>query len=101
MVLPVSISGIACIGLTSCVKRTVPPRPGCRPSITSGKPNRASSIAIRIWQAERDFEAAAEAKAVDHGDRRNAQRFEAIDHGMGAADLGLDGAADRWRRGTR
>ena len=51
MVLPVSISGIACIGLTSCVKRTVPPRPGCRPSITSGKPNRASSIAIRIWQA--------------------------------------------------
>ena len=51
MVLPVSISVIACIGLTSCVKRTVPPRPGCRPSITSGKPNRASSIAIRIWQA--------------------------------------------------
>ena len=51
MVLPVSINGIACIGLTSCVNRTVPPRPGCRPSITSGKPNRASSIAIRIWQA--------------------------------------------------
>ncbi len=33
------------------MKRTVPPRPGCRPSITSGKPNRALSIAMRDWQA--------------------------------------------------
>ncbi len=51
MVLPVSISGIACIGLTRCVKRAVPPKPGCRPSITSGKPKRAPSMAMRIWQA--------------------------------------------------
>ena len=51
MVLPVSINVIACIGLTRRVKRTVPPRPGCRPSITSGKPKRAPSIAIRDLQA--------------------------------------------------
>ena len=51
MVRPVSINVIACIGLISCVKRAVPPRPGCRPSITSGKPKRAPSIAMRDWQA--------------------------------------------------
>ncbi|EAQ35822.1 hypothetical protein NB311A_05378 [Nitrobacter sp. Nb-311A] len=51
MVLPVSISVIACIGLTSLVKRAVPPRPGCRPSITSGKPNLALSMAIRVRHA--------------------------------------------------
>ena len=44
---PVSIMVMASSGLISRGKRTVPPRPGCRPSITSGKPSRASSIAIR------------------------------------------------------
>ena len=39
---------------------------------------------------ERDLEAAAEAEAVDHGDVRHAQRFEAVDHRMGAADGLLD-----------
>ena len=39
---------------------------------------------------ERDFEAAAEAEAVDHGDGRNLQAFEAVDHRMGAADRDLD-----------
>ena len=41
---------------------------------------------------QRDFEAAAEAEAVDHGDRRNLQGFEAIDHRMRPADRGLDRA---------
>ena len=41
---------------------------------------------------ERDFEPAAEAEAVDHGDGRNLQAFEAVDHRMRAADRGLDGA---------
>jgi hypothetical protein len=36
------------------------------------------------------FEAAAKAKAVNHGDGRNPQFFQAIDHGMCAADLELD-----------
>ena len=35
---------------------------------------------------ERDLEAAAEAKAVDHGHAGNAQRLEPIDHRMRAAD---------------
>ena len=39
---------------------------------------------------QRHFEAAAEAKAVDHGDGRNFQAFEAVDHRMGAADRDLD-----------
>ena len=39
-----------------------------------------------------DFEAAAEAEAVNHGDRWNPQFFQAVDHGMGAADLELDRA---------
>ena len=29
---------------------------------------------------------------MDHGDRRNPQRFQAVDHRMRAADLGLDRA---------
>ena len=40
---------------------------------------------------KRHFKPAAETKAVDHGDRRHAQRLEPVDHGMRAADLGLDG----------
>src|SRR6266550_2138651 len=39
---------------------------------------------------ERDLEAAAEAESVDHGDRRNLQPFETIDHRMRPADRGLD-----------
>ena len=50
---------------------------------------------------ERDLEAAAEAEAVDHGDGRNLQGFEAVDHRMGVADRDLDRPADRWRRGIR
>ncbi len=38
---------------------------------------------------QRHFEAAAEAETVDHGDGRNAQCFEAVDHRMGAADRGF------------
>jgi len=41
---------------------------------------------------ERDFEAAAEAEAVDHGECRDFQAFEAVGHGMGAADRRLDRA---------
>ena len=37
-----------------------------------------------------DFEAAAEAEAVNHGDRWNPQFFQAVDHRMRAADLELD-----------
>ena len=40
---------------------------------------------------ERDFEAAAEAKAVDDGNGRNLQVFEPIDHRVGSADGGFDG----------
>ena len=47
---------------------------------------------MRDLAGERDFEAAAEAEAVDHGDGRNAQRLQAVDHRMGAADRGLDRA---------
>ena len=39
---------------------------------------------------QRDFEAAAEAEAVDHRDGRNLQRFEPVDHRMRPADRGLD-----------
>ena len=39
---------------------------------------------------QRHFEAAAEAEAVNDGDGRNLQRFEAVDHRMGAADGDLD-----------
>ena len=41
---------------------------------------------------ERDFEAAAEAEAMDHGHGRNLQAFEAVGHRMGTADRGLDRA---------
>ena len=92
MVLPVSIRVIACIGLTSRVKRAVPPRPGCRPSITSGKAEARAVDRDPRLAGERDFEAAAEAEAVDHGDARNFQVFEAVDHRMRPADGGLDGA---------
>ena len=47
---------------------------------------------MRDLAGQRDFEPAAEAEAVDHGDRRNSQRFEPVDHRMGAADRGLDRA---------
>src|SRR5579862_1861357 len=50
-VLPVSIMVMACTGLISRVSRTVPPRPGCSPSKTSGKPKLASSMAMRKSQA--------------------------------------------------
>ena len=92
MVLPVSISGIACIGLTSCVKRAVPPRPGCRPSITSGKPNRASSIAIRIWQASATSSPPPRQKPWITATLGTRRAFEPVDHRMRAADLGLDRA---------
>ena len=49
---------------------------------------------------QRHFEAAAEAEAVDHGDARNPQGLEPVDHRMRAADLGLDRARDRSRRET-
>ena len=48
-----------------------------------------------------DFEAAAEAEAVNHGDGRNPQFLEAVDHRMRAADLDLDLRPDRWRREIR
>ncbi len=41
---------------------------------------------------QRHFEAAAEAKTVDHGDGRNPQRLHAVDHRMRAADLGFNRA---------
>ena len=41
---------------------------------------------------QRHFEAAAEAEAVDHGDGRNPQGLQPVDHRMRAADLGLDRA---------
>ncbi len=40
---------------------------------------------------ERDFEAAAEAEAVNDGDGRNLQTFQAVDHRMGPADGRFDG----------
>ena len=88
-------SVIACIGLTRCVKRTVPPRPGCRPSITSGKPNRASSIAIRIWQASATSRPPPRQKPWITATVGNAQRLHPIDHRMRAADLGFDGVGVR------
>ncbi len=41
---------------------------------------------------QRYLQAAAEAEAVDHGDARNPQGLEPVDHRMRAADLGLDDA---------
>ena len=41
---------------------------------------------------QRDLEAAAEAEAVDQGDRRHAQRLQPVDHRVRPADLGLDRA---------
>ena len=49
--LPVSIIVIASSGSAMAVARQVPPRPGCRPSITSGKPRLASETAMRMSQA--------------------------------------------------
>ena len=51
MVLPVSMKLMACSGSISRVNRAVPPRPGCRPSWISGKPNLAPSMAMRTLQA--------------------------------------------------
>ena len=62
------------------------------PRVFNGNPHLAG---------ERDFEAAAEAETVNHGDRRNFQFFQAIDHGMRTADLHLDRAGIGWRRGMR
>jgi len=44
-----------------------------QPSITSGKPNRASSDCNPHLAGKGYFKAAAETKAVDHGDRGHAQ----------------------------
>ena len=44
---PVSIMVMASSGLISRRRRTVPPSPGCRPSMTSGNPSDASSTAMR------------------------------------------------------
>ncbi len=41
---------------------------------------------------KRDFEAAAEAEAVNDGDGRNLQTFQAVDHRMRPADRGFDRA---------
>ena len=41
---------------------------------------------------QRHFEPAAETEAVDHGDGRNLQRFQPVDHRMRAADLRFHGA---------
>src|SRR5260370_40254587 len=40
---------------------------------------------------ERDFEAAAEAEAVDHRDARDFESFEAVDYRVPPANSGLDG----------
>ncbi len=39
---------------------------------------------------ERHLQPAAEAETMNHGDRRNAQFFQAIDHRMGTHHRGLD-----------
>src|SRR4029079_15926679 len=41
---------------------------------------------------QRHFEPATETKAVDHGDRRQPQLLEPVNHGVRPADLGFDGA---------
>ena len=72
------------------VKRAVPPRPGCSPSITSGKPNRAPSIAMRDWQASATSRPPPRQKPWITATVGNLQGFEAVDHRMRPADRGLD-----------
>ena len=68
--------------------RCVPPAPGNRPSLTSGRPSRASVVATRIVADERQLEAAAERGAVDRGDdrlRRIARSLRSLRGGSAAA----------------
>ena len=50
-------------------RRWVPPAPGSRPSLTSGRPT-GRPVATRIVAGKRDFETAAERGAVDRGNDR-------------------------------
>src|SRR5712664_5024175 len=55
-----------------------------------GKPKAGAVDRNARLTGKRDFEAAAEAEARDHGDGWDLQGLEAVDHRMGTADRGLD-----------
>ncbi len=82
------------------MKRTVPPRPGCRPSITSGNPKRALSMAMRVLQASATSSPPPRQKPWITATARNLQRVEPVDHGVGPGHHGFDLRADRSRRET-
>ena len=64
----------------SCTVRTVPPKPGCMPSSTSGSPNDELGIvgADPIGAGQREFQAAAQREAVQRGNARAGQILELI-----------------------
>ena len=60
--------------------------------MTSGKPNRAPSIAMRDWQASATSRPPPRQKPWITATVGIFSAFEPVDHRMGPADCGLDGA---------
>ncbi len=60
-------------------RRCVPPAPGMRPSLISGKPTFARGVADAVVACERELETAAERAAVDCGDVRFRSALDARD----------------------
>ena len=58
-------------------RRCVPPAPGMMPSVTSGSMNFAVGVRNAVVAGQRDFEAAADGRAVHGRDHGNLQAFEA------------------------
>ena len=60
--------------------RWVPPAPGIMPSLISGSASRVSFVAMRKWQAEREFKPAAHRSAEQRRHHRFVDRFDGADH---------------------
>ena len=90
MVLPVSISVMACSGLISARE----PRGAAKAGMQAQHHFREAEARVfdgdAIMAGERDLEPAAEAVAVDDRDRRQLQRVQPIDDRMGGVDPRLD-----------
>ncbi len=72
-------------------------KPGMQAEQHLGKPDRGIVDRDPVVAGERDFEAAAEAIAMDHGDRRHAQTIEPVDHLVGQREPPLDRGRVRHR----
>ena len=81
-------------------RRCVPPAPGSRPRFTSGRPQLRARHGDAVVRAQRDFQAAAQRRAVDRGDDRLGRVLHLVLHVEQAgalhraAELGDVGAGD-------